>query len=91
LANHVLQLDRLLRASLTAFVADATAAQWQGKEPRSALICRRCALGTMSPANVEYMACYRSSELRLLLIDQMTTDFLIFGHLSRLCDRARSA
>jgi hypothetical protein len=32
LANHVLQLDRLLRASLTAFVADATAAQWQGKE-----------------------------------------------------------
>jgi len=32
LANHVLQLDRLLRTSLTAFVADATAEQWQGKE-----------------------------------------------------------
>jgi len=30
--NHVLQLDRLLRTSLAAFVADATAEQWQGKE-----------------------------------------------------------
>ena len=30
--NHVLQLDRLLRTALTAFVADATTEQWQGKE-----------------------------------------------------------
>lgn len=30
--NHVLQLDRLLRTSLAAFIADANAEHWQGKE-----------------------------------------------------------
>lgn len=30
--NHVLQLDHLLRTALAAFIADATAEQWQGKE-----------------------------------------------------------
>ena len=30
--NHVLQLDRLLRTALAAFVTDVTAEQWQGKE-----------------------------------------------------------
>jgi hypothetical protein len=29
--NHMLQLDRLLRSSLTAFAADATAERRQGK------------------------------------------------------------
>ncbi len=30
--NHVLQVDRRVRSSLNAFVADATAQQWQGTE-----------------------------------------------------------
>jgi hypothetical protein len=32
LANQVLQLDRLLRTSLAAFIAAATARHWHGQE-----------------------------------------------------------